>query len=104
MALAEPPLARVEPDSIIASGDVGFGKVLFAAPLSPMWFTRSGGPTLFGVRHADMGWAAAHLGSQLVLPLAQIDDVTQQTVRRPFDVADFDDHLRAHPMDPREHE
>jgi len=52
---------------------------------------------------ANMRSAAAHLVRQLILALAKVDDVSQQTVRRPLDIADLDDHLRADPMDPREH-
>ena len=43
--------------------------------------------------------AAAHLGSQLILTLAQIDDMSKQAVRCPLDVADFDDHFGPHRMD-----
>jgi hypothetical protein len=48
--------------------------------------------------------AAAHLSSQLILALAYIDDMSKQTVRRPFDIADLDDHFRADPMDSAKHE
>ena len=51
-----------------------------------------------------MRWAAAHLGGQLVSALAQVDDVPEQTVRHPLDVADLDDHFGPHPMHSREHE
>src|SRR5215467_9605545 len=52
----------------------------------------------------DVGWAAAHLGGQLILALAQVDDMPKQTVRGPFCVGNFHDHLRAHPMDPAKHQ
>jgi hypothetical protein len=45
-----------------------------------------------------MRWAAAHPAGQLILALAQIDDMPEQTIRRPLDVANLYDHLRAHPM------
>src|SRR6516225_10190143 len=51
---------------------------------------------------AEVGWAAAHLGGQLILPLAQVDDMSEETVRCPFDVAHFNDHLGPDPMHPRE--
>jgi hypothetical protein len=44
---------------------------------------------------------AAHVGCRLVLALSEIDDMPEQTVRRPLDVADLDHHLRAHPVHPR---
>ena len=46
----------------------------------------------------------AHLDGWLVLALAQINDVAEQTVWRPLGVADLDDHLRAYPMYPRQHQ
>jgi hypothetical protein len=48
--------------------------------------------------------AAAHLAGQLIFALAQVDDMPEQPIRRPFDVGNFYDHLRAHPMDPAKHE
>jgi hypothetical protein len=30
--------------------------------------------------------------------------MTEQTIRRPLSIADLDDHLRAHPMHPRQHQ
>jgi hypothetical protein len=36
---------------------------------------------------------AADFDGRLILALAQIDDMSQQPVRRPFGVADLDDHL-----------
>ena len=51
-----------------------------------------------------MRWAAAHLAGQLILALAQVDDMPQQTVRGPLDVTNLYDHLRAHPMDPAKHQ
>ena len=62
------------------------------------------GPALPGSRLSSMRAAAANLAGQLIFALAQIDDVSQQTVRRPLDVADLNDHLRAHPMHPRQHQ
>ena len=47
-----------------------------------------------------MRWTAAHFGSQLILTLAQVNDMPKQTVRCPLDVTDFDDHFGPHPMDP----
>jgi hypothetical protein len=35
-----------------------------------------------------------------VLALTQIDDMPEQTVRRPLGVADLDHHLGAYPMHP----
>ncbi len=46
----------------------------------------------------SLGSVAAHIGRRLVLALAQINHMPEQTVRRPLDVADLDDHLRPHPM------
>jgi len=51
-----------------------------------------------------MRWAAAHLAGQLILALAQVDDMPEQTVRGPLDVTNLYDHLRAHPMDPAKHQ
>ena len=51
-----------------------------------------------------MRWTAAHLGSQLILSLAQINDMPEQTVRRPLGIADLDDHFGPHPMDPAKHQ
>jgi hypothetical protein len=51
-----------------------------------------------------MRWAAAYLAGQLILALAQVDDVPEQTVRGPLDVANLYDHLRAHPMNPAKHQ
>jgi hypothetical protein len=53
---------------------------------------------------ATMRWAAAHLAGQLILALAQVDDMPEQTVWRPFDIADLDDHFGPHPMDPAKHQ
>lgn len=44
-----------------------------------------------------------HVSRRFVLAFTQIDDVPEQTVRSPLNVADLDDHFRAHPM-AREHE
>ena len=51
-----------------------------------------------------MRWAAAHLAGQLILALAQVDDMPEQTVRGPLDVTNLYDYLRAHPMDPAKHQ
>jgi hypothetical protein len=51
-----------------------------------------------------MRWAAAHLAGQLILALAQVDDMPEQTVRSPLDVANLYDHFRANPMDPAKHQ
>ena len=53
---------------------------------------------------ASMMSVAAHLGSQLIFALAQVDDMSEQTVRRPFDITDLDDHFGPYPMDPTKHE
>ena len=42
-----------------------------------------------------------HISRRFILALAQIADMARQAVRRHLDVADLDDHLRSHPMDPR---
>jgi hypothetical protein len=42
--------------------------------------------------------AAAHLGGQLILAFAQVDDMPEQTVRCPLDITDLDDHFGPHPM------
>src|SRR5580700_6811238 len=62
------------------------------------------GGALPGSSLASIRSASAHLGSRLISALAQIDDMPEQTVRCPLDVTDFDDHLRAHPMDPAKHQ
>jgi hypothetical protein len=57
--------------------------------------------TAIEARHYEVGcmrWAAAHPAGQLILALAQVDDMPEQTIRRPLDVANLYDHLRAHPM------
>ena len=61
------------------------------------------GPALPRLSLAAMRWATAHLVGQLILALAQIDDMPEQTVRGPLDVTDLDDHFGAHPMDPAKH-
>jgi hypothetical protein len=38
------------------------------------------------------------------LALAQLDDMPEQTVRRPLDVADLDDHFGPYPMDAAKHQ
>ena len=53
---------------------------------------------------AGMRRAAAHLDGRLVLALTEIDDMSQQPVRRPFHIADPDDHFGPHPMDPAKHQ
>ena len=51
-----------------------------------------------------MGSTAAHFDGRFIFALAQINDMPEQTVRRPFDVADFYDHFRTDPMHAREHQ
>ena len=46
--------------------------------------------------------ATAHISGQFIFALAQVDDVSQQTVRRPFDIADLDNHFGPYPMHPAE--
>jgi hypothetical protein len=53
-------------------------------------------------RSSQLG--SAHLAGWLVLALTQINDMPKQTVSRPLGVADLNDHLRAHPMNPRQHQ
>src|SRR5690242_12375400 len=53
---------------------------------------------------ASMRSVPTHLGSRLILALAQVNHVPEQTVRRPFDIADLDDHFGLDPMDPTKHE
>ena len=62
--------------------------------------SRKIGQALPESRLASMRQAAAHLDGQLVLALAQVDDMPEQTIRGPLDVTNLYDHLRAHPMDP----
>ena len=50
------------------------------------------------------GSLAAHISGRLVLALAQIDDMAEQPIWCHLDVRDLDDHFRAHPVDPREHQ
>ena len=45
-----------------------------------------------------------HLDGRLVLALAKINHMAEQTVRRQFDIADRDDHFGLHPMDPAKHQ
>src|SRR2546423_15118245 len=52
----------------------------------------------------DTGWSAAHFDGGLILSLTQIDDMPKEAVRRPFSVADLDDHLGPDPMHSTEHE
>src|SRR5580700_734654 len=49
-------------------------------------------------------WVAAHLDRRLVLALAQIDDMPEQTVRRPLGIADLDHHFGPNPLHPRQHQ
>jgi hypothetical protein len=51
-----------------------------------------------------MKGSTANVDRQLVLSLAQIDDVPEQTIRRPLDVADLDDPLGPHSMDSAQYE
>ena len=62
------------------------------------------GSTLPRLSLAEVGCATAHLCSQLILAFAQVHNVPEQAVRCPLDKTHFDDHFRAHPMHPREHE
>src|SRR5215472_3988737 len=55
---------------------------------------------LNGIKAANVRWAAAHLAAQLILALAQVDDMSQQPIGRPFHKGDFDHHFGPHPMDP----
>ena len=47
--------------------------------------------------------APSHLGGQLILALALVDDMSQQPIRRPFRIRDLDDHFGPDPMDPTKH-
>ena len=64
---------------------------------------RSVRPAFTGSSLASIRSAAMHLHGQLIVALAQINDVPQQTVRRPLDIADLDDHFGPYPMDPAKH-
>src|SRR6516162_965718 len=109
-------------DASLAVREGGRGRVGFAAerpllclaadrlPHGPVWtrppcpsrrcrLRRSVGPILFRLSLADVWLAAVHLCCQLILPLAQVDDMPEQTVRRPFDIADLGYHFGPHPMD-----
>jgi hypothetical protein len=46
----------------------------------------------------------AHLGRQLILALAEVDDMSEQTIRRPLNIAHLGHHFRPHPMDPAKHQ
>ena len=63
--------------------------------------TRMGGASATAIesRRYEVGYGAPRVG-QLILALAQVDDMPEQTVRGPLDVTDLDDHFGAHPMDP----
>src|SRR5215831_18364175 len=110
--------ARAQPrsdidDASLAVREGGRGRVGFAAerpllclaadrlPDGPVWtgppcpsrrcrLRRSVGPILFRLSFADVWWAAAQLCCHLILPLVQVDDMPEQTVRRLFEIA----HLR----------
>ena len=47
-----------------------------------------------------LGPISPHLNRRLVLALAQIDDVSEETVRRPLDVADRHRRMRQHRATP----
>lgn len=47
---------------------------------------------------------SGHIARRFVLAFTQIDDMAEQTVRSPLDVADLDDHFGAHPMHATQHE
>jgi hypothetical protein len=51
---------------------------------------------------SQSGSIPAHLDGWLVFALTQINHMPEQTVSRPLGVADLNDHLRAHPMHPRQ--
>jgi hypothetical protein len=53
---------------------------------------------------ASARWFTTHIGSRLILALAQVDDMPEKAVRRPFGETNLYDHFRSHPMDPTEHE
>ena len=67
-------------------------------------FTKTDAVGLTASSLAGMRSAAEYLVSQLILPLAQVDDMPEQAIGRPFDIADFNDHLGPHPMDPAKHQ
>jgi|SRR6516162_51645 len=67
-------------------------------------FDRIVGTTLPRLSLTDVGWPSAHVDGQLVFSLAEIHDMSEETIGRPFDERNFHDHLRAHPMHPREHQ
>src|SRR5207248_2983093 len=49
-------------------------------------------------------WASPHLCRWLVLPLAEIHDLSQQPILSPCQIAHLNHHLRSHPMHSRQHE
>jgi hypothetical protein len=51
-----------------------------------------------------MRWAAAHLSGQLIFTLAQVNDMPEQAVRRPFHIPDLDDHFGPDPMNSADHQ
>jgi hypothetical protein len=53
-------------------------------------------------RCTGLGTVSANITGRLVLALSQVNDMPKQTVRRPFGVADFDDHFVPDPMDSRQ--
>lgn len=50
------------------------------------------------------GSVSSNITGGFVLAFTEVHDMPKQTVWRPFGIADFDDHLRPHPMDPRQHQ
>jgi hypothetical protein len=77
--------------------------------LSPMSSMKIGGANLIPIKFRRLGWVAAHIGSQLIFALAQIDEMPEQTVGRPpffgcrckqspepaYDLGFFDEFARA---------
>jgi hypothetical protein len=68
-----------------------------------MLSTKIDGASLTAIE-ASMRFAAAHLDGQLIWALTQVDDMPEQTVRRPLDVTHFYAHFGPHPMDPAKHQ
>jgi len=48
-----------------------------------------------------MRWASAHLDGQFVLAFAQVDNMSEQGIRRPLNIAHLDHIFGPYPMDPK---
>jgi hypothetical protein len=68
-----------------------------------MSFMETAGSAVPGSRLATVRAGATHLDGELILALAQVHDMSQQTVRRPLDIAPARQDLHSAGIEPGVH-